>query len=441
MPSGRCLPSGFGNVHATHRLGLVRLRPEFFRQFSKPLRHAVLLDVLERLAVHSRRSAVDCGSVARRSTARPPGTPCRTAHRSETWVLPSLWHATPSATSEPFRELVGSSPIPRSRAASCVVLELRPLRSTGVTRLHRYYEPLRHPTRPGLSLAGVRLGSHAATAGASRVASGFLVQTCHRHYPGGTVEPVARASAPRARACAPRRRPSLLFWQVGSRIDPFRGLLGVHSRYGLPARGIAKRPFPSKASAASLPPPPLRLLPAGTTSCRVGLAPTENQRLSRRTKMPRLRFNSASGIFRKANTAELPARLRRKEIAIRCPDMTSRRSTRSAAQHILIAHELAVVLAECTGRRRITGIGRVRTLRPLPDLAEHLRESLRRDASASTGWKCSLSAKLPSIGTSAAACSHSASLGKRPAPSRIGISLKIADMHHRILRLDWPSAA
>ena len=37
-------------------------------------------------------------------------------------------------------------------AASDVVLELRPLRSPGVTRLHHYYEPLRHPTRPSLSL-------------------------------------------------------------------------------------------------------------------------------------------------------------------------------------------------------------------------------------------------------------------------------------------------
>ena len=39
------------------------------------------------------------------------------------------------------------------------LLELGPLSSTGVTRLPRYYEPVRHPRRPGLSLAGVRLGS------------------------------------------------------------------------------------------------------------------------------------------------------------------------------------------------------------------------------------------------------------------------------------------
>ena len=35
--------------------------------------------------------------------------------------------------------------------------ELRPLRSSGITRPHRYSRPLRHPDRPGLPLAGVRL--------------------------------------------------------------------------------------------------------------------------------------------------------------------------------------------------------------------------------------------------------------------------------------------
>ena len=42
-------------------------------------------------------------------------------------------------------------------ATSCADLELRPLPSTGITRLQRYYGPLRHPTQPGLSLAGVQL--------------------------------------------------------------------------------------------------------------------------------------------------------------------------------------------------------------------------------------------------------------------------------------------
>ena len=41
--------------------------------------------------------------------------------------------------------------------AFCVCLELRSLPSTRVTRFPRYYEPLRHPRAPGLSLTGVRL--------------------------------------------------------------------------------------------------------------------------------------------------------------------------------------------------------------------------------------------------------------------------------------------
>jgi hypothetical protein len=48
------------------------------------------------------------------------------------------------------------------------------LSSTGITRLHRSYEPLRHPIRPGLSLASCQLIPTAISAGASRVASGLL---------------------------------------------------------------------------------------------------------------------------------------------------------------------------------------------------------------------------------------------------------------------------
>jgi hypothetical protein len=44
-----------------------------------------------------------------------------------------------------------------SLTTCCVCPEPRPLPSAGVTRFHRYYEPLRHPSAPGSSLAGVRL--------------------------------------------------------------------------------------------------------------------------------------------------------------------------------------------------------------------------------------------------------------------------------------------
>src|SRR3984885_7619437 len=67
-----------------------------------------------------------------------------------------LSRATPSATSEHHAELIGF-PISMPFATCCVCLELRPLPSAGVTRLQRYYEPLRHPRAPSLSLTGVRL--------------------------------------------------------------------------------------------------------------------------------------------------------------------------------------------------------------------------------------------------------------------------------------------
>jgi len=72
---------------------------------------------------------------------------------------------------------------------SCVCLELRPLPSTGITRLPRYYGPLRHPNASGLSLAGVRLVIPAPRKRASRVACVSLVYMLSplpRHSNGGT---------------------------------------------------------------------------------------------------------------------------------------------------------------------------------------------------------------------------------------------------------------
>jgi len=45
------------------------------------------------------------GSIHRRRSECPFGTPCRTEHRSESWALPSLLRATPSATSVHLRGL------------------------------------------------------------------------------------------------------------------------------------------------------------------------------------------------------------------------------------------------------------------------------------------------------------------------------------------------
>src|SRR6266404_884511 len=127
-------------------------------------------------------------NIHRRMPKRLLGTPCRTGHRSESWAIPSLCRATPSATSEHSMELLGSSPIPRSFVASCVSFQLRLLPFTGVTRLRQYYEPLRHPSQPGLSLTSCQLIHTAITAGTSRVAYGPHCLHAVANTPAGLME-------------------------------------------------------------------------------------------------------------------------------------------------------------------------------------------------------------------------------------------------------------
>ena len=76
-----------------------------------------------------------------------------------------------------------------------VCLELRPLPSIGITRLHRYDGPLRHPIAPGLSLTGVRLiiPDHALGLPVLRALS---LCTCCRHYPGAAARRTRRSSHP-----------------------------------------------------------------------------------------------------------------------------------------------------------------------------------------------------------------------------------------------------
>jgi len=151
------------------------------------------------------------------------------ASGSRTRLHALLSRVTPSAVSEHSSELIGF-PISRSFATYCVCLELRSLPSTGVTRLHRYYEPLRHPRAPGLSLAGVRLVTlttpwgfpcfvrfpcvhAAATTPAQRL--GVLLRSFTQPF-----QPSPKGLSGRPAHC------------------PFRGLLSVHSRCGLHTRAV-----------------------------------------------------------------------------------------------------------------------------------------------------------------------------------------------------------
>ena len=107
-------------------------------------------------------------------------------------------------------------------------LELRPLPSTGITRLHQYYGPLRHLKAPDLSLAGVQLAipGHAMRLPVLRALS---LCTCCRHYPGA-------ADGRRLRSLSQPYQPSPVRRPGRPARFPFRGLLGVHLRCGLHTR-------------------------------------------------------------------------------------------------------------------------------------------------------------------------------------------------------------
>ena len=80
--------------------------------------------------------------------AAVPPAPVPPAPPSGGRALASLSHATPSGISEPKTGLVGLRQSPRSLPPFRVPLEPRPLPSVGITRLPRYYGPLRHPAGP-----------------------------------------------------------------------------------------------------------------------------------------------------------------------------------------------------------------------------------------------------------------------------------------------------
>src|SRR5450759_4766453 len=160
---------------------------------------------------------------------------------------PSLSRATPSAVSEQFSELIGC-PISKSFTTCCVCLKLRSLPSTGVTRLQRYYEPLRHPKAPGLSLAGFRLviADHALGLPVFRTLS---LCTCCRHYPGAAAGRTASLIHP-SRISLPRKP-----HRVGLRIVLFEACSAftcvTACTLALPPYFVTRYP---KASATSLPP-------------------------------------------------------------------------------------------------------------------------------------------------------------------------------------------
>src|SRR5687767_7953588 len=78
-----------------------------------------------------------------------------------------------------------------------------------------------------------------------------------------------------------------------------------------------------------------------------------------------------SSVASKAKPGELPARVRREEIAVGGAAVPARRGAARAPEHQLAAHEFAVIFAGRAGRRGEAGVGGEGALRPFPDIAEH----------------------------------------------------------------------
>src|SRR5258707_3064224 len=179
----------------------------------------------------------------------------------------TLSRATPSAASEHLLELIGF-PISRSFTTYCVCLELRSLPSTGVTRLPRYYEPLRHPRAPGLSLTGFRLviADHAMGLPVLRTLS---LCTCCRHYPGAAAGRTLRSASP-SRISLPRKG-----CRVGLRIVLFEACSAFTRVTACtlalsPIRDTLTEGFSHFVSSMTAP------VASGWSGCRVGFAPTGN---------------------------------------------------------------------------------------------------------------------------------------------------------------------
>ena len=183
---------------------------------------------------------------------------------------PLLARATPSAVSEHSAEFIGC-PISRSFTTYFVCLELRSLPSAGITRLQRYYEPLRHPKAPGLSLTGLRLVVANRALGLP-VFRALSLCTCCRHYPGAASGRITSLISSR-RSSLPRKG-----CRVGLRIVLFEAC-SAFTRVAActlalpPIRDTLIEGFSHFVTSMTAP------IASGWSGCRVGLAPTGKRRL------------------------------------------------------------------------------------------------------------------------------------------------------------------
>ena len=131
-----------------------------------------------------------------------------------------------------------------------VGFELRPLRSTGITRFPHYYGPLRHPIPPGLSLTGVQLGfTPAHRMGLPVLRRLSLCTHAVATTPAGPLDGVARL--------VQRYQPSPNYRRVGSCIRTFEACSAfTHVTACVLAKSPEVTRFTEVLQEKSLPPSP-----------------------------------------------------------------------------------------------------------------------------------------------------------------------------------------
>ena len=249
MPRGRSPPIRLRDHYTQHRLRSIALLLQFLSQLSEKLLHAVRGGVLEPDSVHAGSAAVGSDHrIGVRQDVRPAHL---VVQRIENGSSALAWPCSIASVAAPGSSgaLLDASSIAAFPCCFVRILEPGPLPSTGVTRLHRYYEPLRHPPvarRPRRLVAEPNSGHRRR---ASRVARCSLL-TC-RHPP-----PRRSGSNPSSSSfdpCQPSPSPG----RVGLRIVYF-GAVSVftHVTACQLADGLTP-PCVSQASTTSLPPWPL----------------------------------------------------------------------------------------------------------------------------------------------------------------------------------------
>jgi hypothetical protein len=150
--------------------------------------------------------------------------------------------------------------------------EVRPLPSPGITRFQQYYEPVRHPSAARPVPRGRPVESALSPLGPPVLRSSSYANMPsplpRRDRRWDRVAPLKSTTAAFP-ICPLGRLPHYLF----------RGLFGVHLRYGLPARGVANATLYIEGSGSFVTSATAPIATGWSNSCQVGLSPTEKRRL------------------------------------------------------------------------------------------------------------------------------------------------------------------